>query len=198
MTSNSANDKNILRKKMRQQRMQLSEAEIDHAAASINYQLWNVPALKRANRIAAYIGVNGEADCSEIFRSAWLRKKSTYVPILRKNRMLFAKLTSKTKLQNNHFGIPEPKVTTAEVVWPKNLDIILMPLVAFDSNGHRLGMGGGFYDRTLQQLRLREKYRRPLLIGMAYDFQLTGHIHKEDWDIPLHAVITETGFQHFI
>jgi len=198
MTSNSlSKNKKLLRNEMRQQRSQLSEEEINQTAWFINHQLWQLPELQRANRIGAYIGVNGEADCGEIFRSSWIRKKSTYVPILRKNRMLFAKLTSKTKLQNNHFGIPEPKVLLRDALRAKNLDVVLLPLVAFDLNGNRLGMGGGFYDRTLEQLRFRKYYRRPLLIGLAYDFQQTDAIHKEPWDIPLNALITESRILRF-
>jgi len=196
-TEDSKNSKQEIRRRIRTERNTLTQDEIFDAAVSLNHHLWSLPQLSRATRIATYIGINGEADCSEIIRSAWQRQKQTYVPILRKNRMLFANLSADKKLKNNRFGIPEPEYRITDLLKPANLDVVLMPLVAFDGNGNRLGMGGGFYDRSLQQLQHRKVFRHPLLIGMAYDFQRVGHISAENWDIPLDAVITETGVSSF-
>jgi 5-formyltetrahydrofolate cyclo-ligase len=74
------------------------------------------------------------------------------------------------------------------------LDVILMPLVAFDGQGNRLGMGAGYYDRTLAFLRHRRHWRKPRIIGLAYEFQRMPALPAEPWDVPLDGIITEAGF----
>ncbi len=72
-----------------------------------------------------------------------------------------------------------------------HLDLLLLPLVGFDADGHRLGMGGGFYDRTLAALRPPRCGQRPRLVGIAHDCQRLIQIVPRPWDIPLDAVVTE-------
>ncbi len=94
-------------------------------------------------------------------------------------------------MRPNRFGIPEPIARGRRLTLPWNLDLLLMPLVGFDTDCHRLGMGGGFYDRTLAYLRLRRSWRRPRLLGLAHDCQRIERIEPRPWDIPLESVITE-------
>jgi len=91
----------------------------------------------------------------------------------------------------NRFGIPEPPLKHRHIRMPWGLELILLPLVAFDSDCNRLGMGGGFYDRTLAYLRHRCCWRRPRLIGVAHECQRVEGLPVNEWDVALDAVITE-------
>ncbi len=94
-------------------------------------------------------------------------------------------------MRKNNFGIAEPgdrgRILTAE------LDVVLVPLVGFDDAGNRLGMGGGFYDRHFSFLRSRTHFRRPRLIGVAYEMQRLPKLPTDPWDVPLWAVVTDRG-----
>jgi len=92
-------------------------------------------------------------------------------------------------LEPNFYGIPEPR--PIELIDPRTLDLVLTPLVAFDGSGHRIGMGGGYYDRSFAFLRRRRYWRKPHLLGLAYELQKLPAIIPNDWDIPLDAVATE-------
>ena len=88
----------------------------------------------------------------------------------------------------NKFGIAEPKPDVSAIILPGQLDIIFMPLVAFDDQGQRLGMGGGFYDRTLASLP--QGCNKPLLVGLAHQCQQVDMVPAEPWDVPLPRVLT--------
>src|SRR5687767_13746260 len=93
-------------------------------------------------------------------------------------------------MRRNRFGIPEP---TGRRCAPQQLDLVLLPLVAFDRRGARLGMGGGFYDRTFAFLRVAGR-RKPRLVGLAHHFQEVAQLPREPWDVPLAAIVTERGW----
>ncbi len=77
------------------------------------------------------------------------------------------------------------------------LDALILPLLAFDTQGQRLGMGGGFYDRSLAALRHRRRWRRPRLLGVAHGFQEVSELPREPWDVPLDGIVTEQGYRSF-
>lgn len=104
--------------------------------------------------------------------------------------MSFAPVSPDSRFQPNCFGIPEPVHRRTDRRSANQLDMILLPLVAFDAAGHRIGMGGGFYDRTLAFTKRRRPWRRPLLIGLAYDFQQVARIKDNPWDVALDAIAT--------
>jgi 5-formyltetrahydrofolate cyclo-ligase len=91
----------------------------------------------------------------------------------------------------NRFGIPEPDVAPAELLEPGEMAAIVLPLVAFDARCHRVGMGGGWYDRSLAPAR--DAADRPLLVGVGYELQRVDALTPADWDVPLDAVCTETA-----
>lgn len=109
----------------------------------------------------------------------------------RENRLWFLPYRPGEPLHPNRFGIPEPSRHRGRIGPPWNLDLLLVPLVGFDADCNRIGMGGGFYDRTLAYLRHRTHWRRPRLIGIAHECQRVEQIHPRTWDIPLDAVATE-------
>jgi 5-formyltetrahydrofolate cyclo-ligase len=123
--------------------------------------------------------------------------KQVYLPILAGNpqeHLVFAPYRSDTKLKPNRFGIPEPQIGNEELLTPQYLDLVLTPLVAFDASGTRLGMGGGFYDRTFAFLNHPGHFSKPRLFGLAYELQRVDHLPRQPWDVPLQGIITERAF----
>lgn len=104
----------------------------------------------------------------------------------REKKLSFLPATPATSFKNNSHGIPEPDVELSKAIAVTALDLIFVPLLAFDNHCTRIGMGGGYYDRTLA------KENHPLLIGVAYEFQHQTWLEPQEWDIPLTAVVTQT------
>jgi 5-formyltetrahydrofolate cyclo-ligase len=152
----------------------------------------------RARRIAAYWPTDGELDPRPLVHQALARGKTAYLPVLGSafghagmTKLRFARFRPGERMCPNRFGIPEPRFRGRNTRPARDLDLILVPLVGFDSDGNRIGMGGGYYDRTLAYLRTRRHWRRPRLIGIAHECQRLEKIAQRPWDIPLDAVVTE-------
>jgi 5-formyltetrahydrofolate cyclo-ligase len=189
-----------LRRTLRQQRDALSDSEQRYAAAQLSVNVAACRLFRVSQRIALYLPNDGEIDPQPLMERIWTAKKRCYLPILsrlRYDRLWFAPYTPDTSLILNRFGIPEPRVPARQWVRAQELDLILMPLVAFDKQGNRLGMGGGFYDKSLAFLRTRRLWRKPHLIGLAHDFQRIGTLETFAWDVPLQAVVTDQAFYQF-
>jgi 5-formyltetrahydrofolate cyclo-ligase len=126
--------------------------------------------------------------------------KQVYLPVLRNrpsNSLWFTAYRPGDRLVNNCYGIPEPVMHSRRIVMPWSLDMVFVPLVAFDRSGNRLGMGGGYYDRTFAFRRMRSHWRGPKLIGLAHEFQRVEQLLNQVWDIPLDGVITEQRIYDF-
>lgn len=138
-------------------------------------------------------------DPTRFVELAWQRDKEIYLPVLQKHtrHMMFAPYGPKTRLKNNRFGIPEPDVPRNKMHAPKALDLVIVPLVAFDDSGNRMGMGGGYYDRSFSFLRFAMEPRHPRLVGAAHELQRVPQLEAQEWDVPLDSVVTEAGFQRF-
>jgi 5-formyltetrahydrofolate cyclo-ligase len=184
-------EKERLRARLRARRRGLAPETRRAAAASWYRQLRAWSAFRAARAVAFYLPHNGEMDIRPALEHALALGKHGYLPVLRGNALVFARYQKRTPMRANRFGIPEPLAT--EIVPAAHLDMILTPLVGFTCEGRRLGMGGGYYDATLAFLRTRPRWRRPLVVGAAYAFQELEELPAEDWDVPLHAVITERG-----
>ena len=188
------NSRNKIRQQLRQQRRMLSLTERKQAARKLCARLTNSPLFLRSQRVACYLANDGEMDLQPVMSRIWWMKKECYLPVIRRlnhNRLGFVHYVETEKLVQNRYNIPEPKNPNQQTP-PWALNLLLLPLVAFDSNGNRLGMGGGYYDRTLAFLRRREQWHTPRLIGVAYDFQRVENLASEPWDIPLDGVVTES------
>ncbi len=148
---------------------------------------------RNSNRIACYIANDGEIDPNPLIEHAWFTNKKVYLPILSplKNSLYFAPYEAGRRLKLNRYNIPEPVCQPSEWLRASQLDLLLLPLVAFDANGNRIGMGGGFYDRTLAYLQHRRYWRKPILAGLAHEIQKVGQLKTQSWDIPLDYIITE-------
>jgi len=194
-------ERQSLRTKIRQIRAQLSPAQCHAYSQQICEQLAKSWQVKRAERIAFYFPAGKEVDLFPLIEFAWAANKEVYLPVLglrHTGQLWFVPFRPDDGLYLNRFGIPEPVHDKRHRKTKlRNLDIILMPLVAFDSRGNRIGMGGGFYDRTLANSQVTKGWRRPKRIGIAYSAQQIRSIPGEKWDIPLHAVATEQGITWF-
>jgi len=114
--------------------------------------------------------------------------------------MGFAPYEKNTRLKKNCFGVLEPRYQKKQLKTARQLDMILAPLVGFDEQGNRMGMGGGFYDRALQHLKGKKqamKRKHPVFIGVAHEIQNVPQLDSQSWDIPLHAIVTERRFKYF-
>jgi 5-formyltetrahydrofolate cyclo-ligase len=152
--------------------------------------------LRSGRRIGVYIAHDHEADPQMIVQLARRHRCELYLPAIvdyRRRRMEFRRYAGDTRLRPNRYGIPEPERRGAARMAVGRLDLVLVPLVAVDARGTRLGTGAGFYDRALQHLRAGRRWRRPKLIGLAYEFQRVAPLTARAWDVPLDALLTEKG-----
>jgi len=193
-TKSSATAKATLRIKLRAARAALSPAERQVAAARVLANLAGLRLFRVSRRVACYLPNDGEIDTSGIIDRLWRMRQDVFLPVLsrlRHDRLWFAPATPGMQLAPNRYGIPEPRVATRTLVRAQEIDLILLPLVAFDKNGNRLGRGAGFYDRSLAFLRHRRFLRTPHVIGLAYDFQRVPTIEPDPWDVALDGVVTD-------
>jgi len=175
-----------------QKQFHLSQSAVRHLA---RHRIF-----RTARHIACYLPNDGELDITPLIDQAWAMGKTIYLPVLssiHRNHLHFLPYRPDDELVCNRFGIPEPVVRSRRMVDLKRLDLVLTPLVGFDSDGNRLGMGGGFYDRSFAFLRRRRCWFKPELLGMAYDFQEVKKLEKNSWDVPLNGIATETGVRIF-
>ena len=189
--------KSGLRATMRAQRQALSATEQCASAMRLVSNLLRLGAFINSRRIAGYYPNDGEIDPRPAMLAAWEMAKSIYLPVLyraRRRELRFAPFTVDTRLHVNRFGISEPRVAWNRCLRPIELDLILVPLVAFDKHGSRIGMGGGFYDRSFAYLSQRRHWRRPRMIGLAHELQRVHHIDRDHWDIPLDGILTDRRF----
>lgn len=186
-----------LRRLLRNARKQLSPVQQRAAAQALYRNLAQHPLFRRARHIGFYLAQDGEIDPQLLLREAQRRGKAVYLPVLHawpRTRMNFQRLRPGQTLRANRFGIPEPRHNRAEQRAPWALDLILMPLVGFDEHGGRLGMGGGFYDRSLAYLQRRRSWHSPSLLGLAHECQKVDRLALAAWDVRMRASVTEQGW----
>ncbi|MDD2034369.1 MULTISPECIES: 5-formyltetrahydrofolate cyclo-ligase [Pseudomonas] len=183
-----------LRRLLRQTRRALTPAQQREAARGLYRQLAQHPLFRRARHIALYLPNDGEIDPRLLLRAAQRRGKATYLPVLSpwpQTKMVFQRIRPGEKLRPNRFRILEPRMNIARQrkVW--TLDLVLLPLVGFDDAGGRLGMGGGFYDRSLAYLARRKQWRKPTLLGLAHECQKVERLAQASWDVPLQGTVSD-------
>ena len=215
-SSTTPSAKEELRRDLRTRRTVLSSEErqtLSRAAADASIAS---PPWQQARTVALYMSVRGEIDTAPLLVHAWESGKAVLLPACsRKERgkMCFLACAGTDSLCTGPFGIPEPPLSdeeseflhlseddcadSGEVAVPNTNgsaaqavpNIIIVPGLAFDAKGTRLGMGGGYYDRLLSLPRFKNSLR----LGFAYSFQLIDHLPRDAWDVPVHAVCTEQG-----
>ncbi|MBC8509947.1 MAG: 5-formyltetrahydrofolate cyclo-ligase [Chloroflexi bacterium] len=184
---------NAIRQQYRQARRSLSVTEQTQHAIRLQNNIDTFLRFSHPIRIAAYLATQGE-----ISLDRWISanpKQRIYLPKLYEviaPKLRFAELTSGTRWTHNRFNIIEPDCHWGDTLSAQRMDVILLPLVAFDRKGYRLGMGGGYYDRSLAFRRSRQQWRRPRLIGVAHSCQQHPGLPQQHWDVPLDCIITES------
>ena len=178
-----------IRQQIRQRRRALTpEQQTQFALQAADRMMAYTPVLL-AHTVAVFLSFDGELDTRPLIDQLWRAGKRVYLPVLHPfspGNLLFLHYHPSSDLVVNRLKIREPKLDVRDVLPLAELDVLVTPLVAFDGSGQRLGMGGGFYDRTLQNW---QQYRlQP--VGYAHDCQQVDSLPSEEWDIPLPAVIT--------
>ena len=145
-----------------------------------------------ASRIACYLPMRDEVDTRFIIERAWRANKRIFVPITRdKGEMLFREIRPNTTLQRNSMAIWEP--VSGEFISPRNLQLVVTPTVAFDRSNHRIGMGGGYYDRCFFFLKHRKHWITPKLAGVAFKCQQVEEITPNTWDVRLYRIFFDAS-----
>lgn len=183
----------LQRQEIRQQVRHLRRAMTDEQQAQAAEQLaelaLNYAPVTAARNIALFLSVDGELNTRPLIARLWHLKKAVYLPVLHPfspGNLLFLRYSPDTPLIPNKLRIPEPPLDIRQLITLDQLDLMLVPLVAFDQYGQRLGMGGGFYDRTLQNWQQHGF----LPVGVAHDCQQVDSLPVAEWDVPLPAVMT--------
>lgn len=184
-----------LRQLLRRQRNNISSSDRARFDYSINQSLLRTALLLRSPQIASYLANDGEPALDLFIKACSAGPSQHHLPVLKKQQLQFSPYSLDDELKKNCFNILEP--STKRFLSPRLLSTILIPLVGFDHRGHRIGMGGGYYDRTLSFMLNPLCQKKPLLIGIAYSVQKIEEIKPQPWDVPLDAVITEQGLSCF-
>ena len=179
-------DKTSLRQSLKQRRREQAPTDIAHASLQACKNIQSVPRFEKAKNVAIYSPFAGEIDPLSLLAL----NKSFFLPVVEDNfAMRFIAVHGNEDMALNRYGILEP--IGNEVIDVAALDAVVIPLVAFSRRGDRLGMGAGYYDRALAQCS-----ETTFRVGFAYSWQEVEQLYSEDWDIPLHAVITEKDIIH--
>ena len=188
MKSTQQTRRNQLRQQIRKTRANLTALQQQQAEESITQQALALIEERNAQHIALYVSFDGEISTEKLIKTLWAQGKQVYLPVLHPfnpNHLLFLRYLPDTPMLKNKFGIWEPKLNVQSVLPLEELDILFTPLVAFDKQGNRLGMGGGFYDRTLQHWQ-KSSF---IPVGLAHQCQQVEQLPTEAWDVPLHQIL---------
>ena len=173
-------NKTELRAMIRQKKRAMTPAEIEEKSRKLGELLRQSPAYQNAHSIYGYLPYNQEVRTTEMLRQAQLEGKRVAVPKCYGDEMRFIWLDDLDRVEKGYANIPEPIDDGPIADDPTAL--VLMPGLAFDPHGHRIGYGGGFYDKFLA------KEMHPTL-ALCYDFQMLDHLDTEEFDIPVDTVL---------
>ena len=185
-----------IRQHIRTKRKMLSNTDQILSAVSLAKKLQANEHVITAKSIALYLANDGELNLAPFISWCWQQEKEVYLPVVHpfsKGHLLFLRYSADSIMTVNKYGIKEPKLDIRHILPTQQLDIILTPLVAFDKSGARIGMGGGYYDRTLAKWHhnyLTNEQSKPYPIGIAHNCQQIEKVPTELWDIPLPEIIT--------
>lgn len=187
----SVTDQHTLRKDRLSARRNLDDDYRDRASLNIQNRFLRSRFFYSSQHVACYIAMRDEVDTSRIFDRAWTMGKAIYAPVVSRGRELrFLRVLRKTALERSKFGLWEP--AHGDEIDPAKLDVVVTPGVAIDRHLNRIGMGGGYYDRTFSFLGDTRTWRRPKLIGLAFECQKVEKIAANPWDIRLYDVFSES------
>lgn len=181
------------RQQGRRGRAAVADRDRDRLAEAVAQRVFRLRPLQRASRVAVYFAVRDELSCAAITQKLAERGRDIRLPILApkpSGRLLFARWTDDDSLAVNQFGIPEP--VRGPGVSPNEIDVAIVPVVAFDGQANRIGTGGGWYDRTFAGRARCAHWTRPYLIGIAFDEQQADGIDPQPHDVAMDWIVTPT------
>jgi len=181
-----------LRQEKRRQRSALGKSALERAAGELATRIIELDEYRRAQRVAAYFAVNGEISLDAVIKHALDAGKQVFLPILERQALRFAPYSLEQKMRMNRFRLPEPDVADEAMLAPVELDLVLAPLVVFDAERNRIGMGGGFYDRSFA-FRKDSRMRSPCLIGVAHELQKVAALEPQAWDVRLDMIVSDAA-----
>jgi 5-formyltetrahydrofolate cyclo-ligase len=191
--NSDVNWRNVLRADLRGRRASLSAGERIAASLALIEALERIPPFLTDRRIAGYWAVAGELPLAALLPGLRMREQVYHLPVVTQDRrLMFAPWRPGGAISTNRYGIPEPAGAGADPLMPELLDVVLLPLLGFDRHGHRLGFGGGYYDRSFAFLRERTSTGKPILVGVGYALQEIAPIEAMPWDVRLDYIATET------
>jgi len=189
----------LLRTRLRAQRQQLTAQQQHRHQQAAMQALLDSGLIKPDTQVAVYLAQDGELACDQLIETLWGCDCSVYLPIIdiSTKTLSFGLYQADTRLTPNKFGILEPVITRpGDLIDAEHCDYVLVPLVGYDAQGNRLGMGGGFYDRSFA-FKSQTTTSLPLLIGWAHACQQVNQLDRQPWDVPLDAIVTEQGVSLF-
>jgi 5-formyltetrahydrofolate cyclo-ligase len=187
--------KRELREMLLAERLGLSDARRRVLDRQLCAQVLGFMAERSGPRISAFLPFRGEPDLRPALGALQSAGRDIYLPVLGDGGMGFRRWAMDDELVPNRFGIPEP-IGGVDLT-PQELDWVLMPLLGFSATGTRLGMGGGYYDRTFAFRLAPGARQEPVLVGVAYGLQEVNSLPAQHWDVPLDSIITDFGVRHF-
>jgi len=195
-TSGTTNRTGI-RQQLRARRNALSAEEQQEAAKQACAHFVNLPFVTQAKTVALYLANDGELNPALIVEHCWAAGKQVYLPVITPEKALrFAPYRPQSRLVNNKYGIAEPLCEADDYKAAADIEVMLVPLVGFDSTGQRIGMGGGFYDRTLADWH-HGAHPQLTPVGYAHNCQQVEQLPSAAWDVPLPYIITPAKVWRF-
>jgi 5-formyltetrahydrofolate cyclo-ligase len=182
----------VIRAVCKNERARLAPGKRRQASRKIADKILSSSLFLNAKNIAVYIPMKSEVDTWPIIKRAWQLKKRVFAPIMQENFTLrFHQFDDESELFTNKMGFREP--VDGRFIAANTLDLVFAPLVAFDSQKNRIGMGGGYYDRTFAFLGQNQPSTNPVLAGLAFECQRVEQIVANPWDIRLFSIFTESS-----
>ena len=179
-----------MRQANRKRRGELSPRRLQVASQALAQRIIELDVYARSTQLAVYFAVNGEIGLDVVIDHALAAGKRVFLPNLDRVSLRFSPYFREQKMRINKFRLPEPDVGDEQMLQPDQLDLVLAPLVVFDENRNRIGMGGGFYDRSFA-MRKSSQVSAPVLIGVAHELQKVDEIIPQEWDVRLDMVVTD-------
>jgi 5-formyltetrahydrofolate cyclo-ligase len=187
--------KRKLRQEFLNKRNSLSRDEIDSKSEKIERGLFSLPEFVQAKIVMFYVSFRSEVETEKMITDALKLKKRVVVPVVEGEKIVASEIKNfRKELARGSFGIREPKKEFIRRVEQKEIDLVVVPGVAFDKMGGRLGYGRGYYDRFLRTVSLRKGHLHQCsLVGLAFDLQIAGKIPLLKKDIRVDKIVTESG-----
>lgn len=184
-----AAEKERLRRRILHLREQQSPREVETKSLKITETLTQLPEYRKARVIASYVDKGNEVQTRPLIRKALASRKKVLVPIVNKERrnLDFSEIKSLDELVPGAFDIPEPKPDLRRLTDLETMEVVLVPGIAWDFDGYRVGWGKGYFDTVLK--RLPDK---SLAVGLAFDLQVVDRVPRAQFDLPVDMVVTET------